>query len=85
MKEPAAGYGVTPIEQVRSVDGLTFIKEAEGALLPTTSPLPEAAREAAAAISDGRQLSYPAPTTAVAENTLPTRPTPAPMNRGKRS
>jgi ATP-dependent Clp protease ATP-binding subunit ClpA len=66
-------------------NGLTFIKEAEGALLPTTSPGPEAAREAAAAISDGRQLSYPVPTTAVAENTLPTRPTPAPMNRGKRS
>lgn len=26
MKEPAAGYGVTPIEQVRGIDGLTFIK-----------------------------------------------------------
>jgi len=66
-------------------NGLTFIKEAEGALLPTTQPAPETAREAAAAISDGRQLSYPAPTTAVAETTVPTRPTPAPMNRGKRS
>jgi hypothetical protein len=64
---------------------LTFIKEAEGALLPTVSPGPESAKEAAAAISDGRELSFPAPTTAVAENVLPTRPTPAPMNRGKRN
>ncbi len=36
-------------------NGLTFIKEAEGALLPVASPGPEASREAAAAISDGRQ------------------------------
>src|SRR5579872_2024571 len=62
-------------------NGLTFIKEAEGALLPAASPGPDSSKEAAAAISDGRELSFPAPTTAIAENTLPTRTTPAPMNR----
>jgi ATP-dependent Clp protease ATP-binding subunit ClpB len=66
-------------------NGLTFIKEAEGALLPVVSRGPDPEKEAAAAISDGRELSYPAPTAAVAESITPTRQTPAPMNRGKRS
>ncbi len=60
---------------------LTFVKEAEGALLPVASPGPETETSAAAAISDGKQLSYPTPTTAVAESSSPSRTTPAPMNR----
>jgi ATP-dependent Clp protease ATP-binding subunit ClpB len=63
---------------------LSFVKEAEGALLPVASPGPDTETSAAAAISDGKQLSYPTPTTAVAESTTPSRVTPAPMNRGKR-
>ncbi|MGA8012692.1 MAG: AAA family ATPase [Candidatus Acidiferrales bacterium] len=49
--------------------GLTFMKEAEGALVPMSSPVPESLTEAAAAISDGRELSFPAPapTTATGE------------------
>jgi ATP-dependent Clp protease ATP-binding subunit ClpB len=43
-------------------NGLTFSKEAEGALIPVTSPSPEVAAAAAAAISDGRELPYAAPT-----------------------
>jgi ATP-dependent Clp protease ATP-binding subunit ClpB len=47
--------------------GLTFMKEAEGALVPMASPEPDTLAEAAAAISDGRELSFPAPATASAE------------------
>src|SRR5271167_920034 len=46
---------------------LVFLKEAEGALVPMAAPVPETAAAAAAAISDGRELSFPAPTTASAE------------------
>jgi ATP-dependent Clp protease ATP-binding subunit ClpB len=52
-------------------NGLTFMKEAEGALVPMTSPVPDTLAEAAAAISDGRELSFPAPATAAAELTPP--------------
>jgi ATP-dependent Clp protease ATP-binding subunit ClpA len=45
--------------------GLMFLKEAEGALVPMDSPAPVAFAEAAAAISDGRELSFPLPATAV--------------------
>jgi ATP-dependent Clp protease ATP-binding subunit ClpA len=45
--------------------GLTFLKEAEGALVPVDSPAPTAFTEAAAAISDGREMSFPLPATAV--------------------
>ncbi|MGH9772077.1 MAG: hypothetical protein ACRD4Q_10325, partial [Candidatus Acidiferrales bacterium] len=62
-------------------NNLTFLKEAEGALLPVSAPPPEAARDAAAAISDGRELSYPKPATAVAETKASSRVSPAPMNR----
>ena len=48
---------------------LTFMKEAEGALLPVASPDLETEPSAAVAISDGRRLSYPTQTTAVAEST----------------
>jgi ATP-dependent Clp protease ATP-binding subunit ClpB len=44
--------------------GLTFLKEAEGALVPMTSPASEPFSEVAAAISDGRELSFPAATPA---------------------
>jgi len=72
---------VVSIDWDATENSLTFTKEAEGALLPISSPAPEMAAEAAAAIPDGRQLSYPAPTTAVAESRPTTRVSPAPMNR----
>ncbi len=46
---------------------LTFLKEAEGALVPMDSPVPERFAEAAAAISDGREISFPVKVTAAAE------------------
>jgi len=46
---------------------LTFLKEAEGALVPMESPLPEPFAEAAAASSDGREISFPTNVTAAAE------------------
>jgi ATP-dependent Clp protease ATP-binding subunit ClpA len=48
-------------------NGLTFMKEAEGALVPMASPVPDTLVETAAAISDGRELSFPALATATAE------------------
>ncbi|HVB57772.1 MAG TPA: hypothetical protein VNE63_15285, partial [Candidatus Acidoferrales bacterium] len=62
-------------------NNLTFLKEAEGALLPVSAPPPDAAHDAAAAISDGREFSYPKPATAVAETKASSRVSPAPMNR----
>jgi ATP-dependent Clp protease ATP-binding subunit ClpB len=50
---------------------LTFLKEAEGALVPVISPEPAHLAGAAAAISDGRELSFPTPVTAAAEVPLP--------------
>src|SRR5487761_439801 len=50
---------------------LTFMKEAEGALVPMISPEPSPLAGAAAAISDGRELSFPTPVTAAAEVSLP--------------
>jgi ATP-dependent Clp protease ATP-binding subunit ClpA len=47
-------------------NGLVFLKEAEGALVPIDSSEPDAAK-LAAAIPDGREISYPTPTTAIAE------------------
>jgi ATP-dependent Clp protease ATP-binding subunit ClpB len=44
--------------------GLTFLKEAEGALVPMASPTTERAAEAAAANSDGRTALFPAATAA---------------------
>ena len=55
---------------------LTFMKEAEGALLPVVSSNAETETGAAATISDGRQLCYPTQTTAVAESTAPTSSVP---------
>jgi ATP-dependent Clp protease ATP-binding subunit ClpA len=46
---------------------LTFMKEAEGALVPIDSPTPAPLAEAAAASSDGREISFPTNVTAAAE------------------
>jgi ATP-dependent Clp protease ATP-binding subunit ClpB len=46
---------------------LTFMKEAEGALVPMDSPTPVPLAEAAAASSDGREISFPTNVTAAAE------------------
>ncbi|HXX19403.1 MAG TPA: AAA family ATPase [Candidatus Acidoferrum sp.] len=46
---------------------LMFLKEAEGALVPMDSPTPEPLAEAAAASSDGREISFPTRVTAAAE------------------
>ncbi|MGH9700356.1 MAG: hypothetical protein ACRD5R_15775, partial [Candidatus Acidiferrales bacterium] len=44
-----------------SENGLTFLKEAEGALIPMASPATETlAQSAAAAIPDGRMITAPA-------------------------
>ena len=45
-------------------ENLTFLKEAEGALVPMAPAVPDEHVEAAAAISDGRELSFPATTQA---------------------
>jgi ATP-dependent Clp protease ATP-binding subunit ClpB len=50
-----------------SENGLLFLKEAEGALVPMDSPIPGAMVEAAAASSDGRHVVAPAATAAIAE------------------
>jgi ATP-dependent Clp protease ATP-binding subunit ClpB len=55
---------VISIDWIQGDSGLTFMKEAEGALVPMASPVQEPFREAAAAISDGRELSFPAATPA---------------------
>jgi ATP-dependent Clp protease ATP-binding subunit ClpB len=46
---------------------LTFMKEAEGALVPMDSPAPGPLADAAAASSDGREISFPTNVTAAAE------------------
>ena len=51
-----------------SENGLMFLKEAEGALVPMDSPVPGAMVEAAAASSDGRHVVAPAATAAIAES-----------------
>jgi ATP-dependent Clp protease ATP-binding subunit ClpA len=51
-------------------NGLTFLKEAEGALVPMASPAPEPLSSAAAAISDGRELTFPASTPATATSEI---------------
>ena len=57
---------VISIDWNGSENGLVFLKEAEGALVPVVSSDPDPVKSAAAS-SDGREISYPAPTTAVAE------------------
>jgi len=62
---------VLSIDWSTGASGLTFLKEAEGALVPVISPEPAPLAGAAAAISDGRELSFPTPVTAAAEVPLP--------------
>lgn len=67
---------VLSIDWDGAAHGLSFLKEAEGALVPVPSPAP-AARAQAAASSDGREMGFPAATTAAAELPLdrgPARP-----------
>ena len=52
-------------------NGLIFLKEAEGALVPMDPPVSRPIAEAAAARSDGRELSFPAPAAATAEYVSP--------------
>jgi len=61
--------------------GLTFLKEAEGALLPMKSPVTETFSEAAAASSDGREISVPEPATARAEAPADQEASPATARR----
>ena len=51
---------VLSIDWNGSENGLTFLKEAEGALIPMASPATETLTQSAAAISDGRVISAPA-------------------------
>jgi ATP-dependent Clp protease ATP-binding subunit ClpB len=62
--------------------GLRFLKEAEGALVPIDSPIPDPMTEAAAAISDGRELSFPAATTAAAKTAPGSQEPLLPAHRG---
>ena len=55
-------------------NGLTFLKEAEGALVPMDSPVPDPMTEAAAAFSERRAV--PATRTLVTAQRMPFRPTP---------
>ncbi|HTZ72304.1 MAG TPA: hypothetical protein VMB47_00155, partial [Candidatus Aquilonibacter sp.] len=57
---------VISIDWDGSTDGLQFAKDAEGALIAPIAP-DERLAEAAAASSDGRRLSFPAPAIAAAE------------------
>ena len=62
--------------------GLSFLKEAEGALVPMASPVAETRVQAAAAKSDGRELSFPSATTATAELASDMKVAPALSHRG---
>jgi ATP-dependent Clp protease ATP-binding subunit ClpA len=57
--------------------GLTFLKEAEGALVPVAAPVKEKNTVAAAASSDGRPVVFPA-ATAVMDVMIENRAAPAP-------
>jgi ATP-dependent Clp protease ATP-binding subunit ClpB len=63
-------------------NALTFLKEAEGALVPMTSPEPDTKVQAAAAKSDGRELSFPAANTAAAELAAEPKLAPVMPHRG---
>jgi len=65
---------VISIDWNDGASGLTFLKEAEGALVPMDSPVPEAFAEAAAAFSERRAV--PATRTFVTAQRMPVRPTP---------
>jgi ATP-dependent Clp protease ATP-binding subunit ClpB len=71
---------VISIDWDGTTDALQFVKDAEGALVASASPS-ERLVEAAAASSDGRRLSFPAPTLATAEGVAGTRIAPAAAQR----
>ena len=62
--------------------GLSFTKEAEGALVLMTASESAPKAEAAAAKSDGREISYPAASTAAAEPSPEQRTSPSAQHRG---
>jgi hypothetical protein len=63
---------VISVDWSEGQSGLTFMKEAEGALIPFAAHLAERAKEAVAAISDARSVPVNSPRT-MAER-LPVRP-----------
>ncbi|HWG58529.1 MAG TPA: AAA family ATPase [Candidatus Acidoferrales bacterium] len=71
--EQVALGDVISIDWDGSSQFLSFVKEAEGALIPMESPSLEGAAEAAAASSDGRAISLPAAASAAAEAVAPPR------------
>jgi len=76
---------VISIDWDGSANGLAFLKESEGALVPMDSPVPDALTSAAAATSDGRELSLPAARTAAADVPLSANTVHAPSNRSSSS
>ena len=60
---------------------LTFLKDPEGALVPIPAPVPGTITDAAAAISDGREICLPATTVAAAEAASLPKATPARAHR----
>jgi ATP-dependent Clp protease ATP-binding subunit ClpB len=62
---------VISIDWAEGGSGLMFLKDAEGALVPMDSPTPEPITQVAAAISDGRELSFPATAAAQVTPSLP--------------
>jgi ATP-dependent Clp protease ATP-binding subunit ClpB len=74
---------VLSIDWVENSASLTFLKEAEGALLPMDAPEPDAdAAAAAAAIPDGREVSLPTATAASAKIPSDIRPSSTQAHRG---
>jgi ATP-dependent Clp protease ATP-binding subunit ClpB len=71
---------VISIDWDGSAESLQFIKDAEGALVASATPVPGLV-EAAAANSDGRRLSFPAPAIAAAEYASGARLIPAAAQR----
>jgi hypothetical protein len=63
-------------------NALTFLKEAEGAILPVTSSSPDSLTEAAAASGDGREIPFPAAAMAKAEFEPEREVSPAALRRG---
>jgi ATP-dependent Clp protease ATP-binding subunit ClpB len=72
---------VISIDWDRVQSSLTFLKEAEGALVPVASSVPAPLAQSAAAISDGRALTAPSNTKAVAEATQEHKASPASAQR----
>jgi ATP-dependent Clp protease ATP-binding subunit ClpB len=78
--EQVALGDVISIDWDGNENALRFLKEAEGALVPMTSPTPEPLKEAAAA-TDGRSIVFPAATAAV-DSKSDSKPTAQGAHRG---